>query len=179
VGVYALRNDSLVQLWRGLDNIGQNYGIVPAPTYVSTCRIDGCRGEVPVMVHSQSDVRPSTYSIIRESGDGQFSEGHPFPGYPETEKGAPCLGVIFGEGSGILTYGQFIEPNRSYEQSQFQFAKLEEGEWKSLDKRDSLASGNMCQFSVGKGKKGWLFLNKGRYYFYDKLPLAGFNQALR
>ena len=130
IGIYKIVDKSLVEVWRGLDGqVGGNYEIVPPPSFISKCRIDGIPGEVPVLMGSQSDMSLSFFSVIGKTQAGDYEKLRPFP-IPQTahlrkgEKGAreeherlrksrvgPVGGVIFNDGKKILHYGYFSDPN--------------------------------------------------------------------
>ena len=81
VGVYKIQDKELVQIWRGLDDIGANGGVQPEPAFVSKCRIEGYEGELPVMLNSQlrskttSNTEDPKFSVIFKNKGGGFELG--------------------------------------------------------------------------------------------------------
>lgn len=188
IGIYKIVDKSLVQVWQGLDGkVGGNYEVVPPPRFISTCRIKGIPGEIPVRMGSQSDVSLSYYSVIGKTKTGDYDKMLPFP-IPQSsrlrkgERGAieekerlaksnvgPVGGVIINDGVKVLSYGSFIIRNNGLADA---FSLLENDKWRLLEKTDSSIGGHLCQFKIESGKSGWLFIKDGKYSFYDKLPLV-------
>jgi hypothetical protein len=188
VGIYKIDGNTLVEVWHGLEGqVGGNYEIMPPDHFISTCRMEGISRELPVIMGSQSDVSLSYYSVIGKNLTGEYDLIHPFP-IPQKpplrrgERGAreekdrlagsnvgPVGGIILNNGDKVFSYGIFINRNKH---STDAFGLLEGDHWKLLGKTDSSASGNLCRFTIGPGKSGWLFIKDGRYNFYEKLPVA-------
>lgn len=184
---------SLVELWQGLDHIGSNSGIFPPNHFISTCRIEGVPGEVPVIMGPQSDVSLSSYIAIGKAEVGDYEVKRPFPRPEQShlkkgDEGAreeherinkstigPVGGVIFNDGDRILHYGIFLDynaPGPDNKSIADNFAVLEDGHWRSLQKQDPSIGGLLTKFSIESGKSGWLFIKDGKYFFYDKLPVS-------
>jgi hypothetical protein len=90
--------------------------------------------------------------------------------------GGPVGGIIFNDGEKVLHYGYFddntsTDPYRSIA-NRYSFSLLKDGEWKLLRKHDSSIGGLFTGFTVEPGKSGWLFINNGKFFFYDKLPVS-------
>lgn len=187
IGIYKIIDRSLVPVWQGLEGkVGGNYEIMPPDHFISTCRIKGIPGEVPVIMGSQSDVSLSFYYIIGKTETGNYDKMLPFP-IPQSarlrkgERGAieekerlakskvgPMGGVIINDGVKVLSYGSFIIRNNGLADA---FSLLENDKWRLLKKTDSSIGGYLCQFKIESGKSGWLFIKDGKYSFYDALPL--------
>ncbi len=199
VGIYKIVGDkpaggSLVEIWHGLDHTGSNYGVVPPDHFISKCRIDGIKGEVPIIMASQSDVSLSTYTGIAITDSGQYEIVRPFPKPPQAQskKGdtrsldekelitetniGPMGGVIFNDGKTVLHYGPFLKlmaPNSSHiVVDRYSFAMLEDDRWKPVITNDLSIRGLLCEFTMERGRTGWLFIGDGKYSFYDKLPVS-------
>jgi len=195
VGIYKIVDRSLVEIWRGLDGyVGENNEVVPPPSFISKCRIDGIPGEVPVLMGSQSDMSLSHFYVIGKGQTGDYEIFHPFP-MPQIshlkkgERGAreekerlsrsnvgPVGGVIFNDGNKILHYGYFLDTNLPRQIGEKpdpnSFAILENDHWRSVEKLDPLIGGSFCRFTLESGISGWLFIKGQKYLFYHILPLA-------
>jgi hypothetical protein len=184
---------SLVEIGRGPERLGGNFGIVPPNHFISKCRIDGMPGEVAIEMGPQSDVSLSSYLAIGMSDSGGYEIKHPFPQPPQThlrkgERGAreeyehvrestigPVDGVIFNDRARVLHYGIFLDyskPNPEHNgPDPYSFSILENGHWRLLQKDDPDIGGLLTSFTIAPPKSGWLFIKDGKYYFYDKLPV--------
>lgn len=194
IGIYKIVDGSLVDGWRGLDGqVGGNYEIVPPTSFISKCRIDGIPGEVPVLKASQSDMSLSHYYVIGKGQTGDYEKVRPFPipqraHLKKREKGAweehkrlkrinigPVGGIIFNDGSKILHYGYFHDPNapnlKHKPPDPHSFSVLEGDHWRLLEKYDPSIGGLLCRFTIEAGRSGWLFIKNQKYFFYDALPL--------
>lgn len=199
VGIYKIVGDkpagrSLVEIWHGLDHTGSNYGIVPPDHFISKCRIDGIKGEVPIIMGAQSDMSPSSYIGIGETEPGRYEIIRPLPKPPQShsrkgDRGAreeldrlrkstlgPVGGVIFNDGERILHYGSSLKlmaPNSSHiVVDRYSFTMLEGDRWKPVITNDPSIRGLLCEFTAEPGRTGWLFIGDGEYLFYDKLPVS-------
>lgn len=188
VGIYKINDRILVEVWRGLEGkVGFNFESIPTPRFISTCRISGIPGEVPVKMGSQSDVSLSGYSIIGKTETGDYDQMFPFP-IPQSsrlrkgERGAieekerlaksrigPVGGMIFNDSGKILSYGLFINRNEYLPDA---FGLLEDDHWRLVEKSDPSIGGLLCRFTIEPERSGWLFIKDGKYSFYDALPLV-------
>jgi len=87
----------------------------------------------------------------------------------------PMGGVIFNDGNRVMHYGNFLDmrnPDPHEKSFPHAFSVLEDGQWRHLKKNDPSIRGLLCRFTIEAGKSGWLFINDGKYSFYDKLPVS-------
>ncbi len=188
IGIYEIHDNTLVEVWHGLEgNVGGNYEVMPPDHFISTCRIEGISGEVPVIMGMQSDISLSYYSVICKTETGDYDRVLPFPipQKPPSRRGkrgvitekersyrrevGPVGGVIFNDGDKIFSYGLFIDGNEYRADA---FALLEDNRWRLVEKTDPSIGGHLCRFTIEPGRSGWLFIKNGKFRFYDKMPVV-------
>ncbi len=187
----------LVEIGRGPEHLGGNNGVVPPNKFISICHIEGIPGRVPVEMGSQSDMSLSSYLAIGKSDSVGYEIKRPFPKPDQLEipkevqkkrreidrnlkiprikeESGPIGGVIFNDGDKVLHYGYFnnVDSKDPYQRMpNDQFALLENGRWRLLQKDNPDIGGLLTSFTITPDKPGWLFIKDGKYYFYDQLPV--------
>lgn len=165
-GVYELRGDSLVHLWTGLEDIGENPSWMPPTKFVTKCRLPDYTGEVPVLMGPQSDVRPSRFSIIFRNEHGEYESAKPF----SSNEPSPCGEIsLFRDDNRVIGYGTFLDYSQKEFYNRFTFGLYNGRNWEVLGKTENNAEGAMCRFTID-GEQGWLFIYDGIYTFYKKRP---------
>jgi hypothetical protein len=118
---------------------------------------------------------PPPRMVDRNNPDERRRMEEEMDAYRKTDVG-PVGGIIINDGNRVLHYGYFhdgnsTDPNR-WMTDRYSFSLLHDEKWNRLGKEDPLVGGLLTKFTIESGKSGWLFINNGKFSFYDKLPVA-------
>ncbi len=177
--VDSLLTTRLLRVYRatdsGLDPVseylaGIDWGAGMTVNLLGSSRLEDYPDELPVLTAVYTELRPSIYAALYQSGPDSFAlTTNPFP-WQEwfTKKQVLPAGklTLFNVGDTLVGYGYFVPGSRPAGPSK-SFAALQDGEWRLLPVTDQAQRlcGPVCRYTSGN-VSGWLELRDDIFRFY-------------